>query len=73
MIKGLTLEINGKEIVIPMEQARELYNDLDVLFGEKSKITYPPTYRDPFDTTKWTNPMIYGDRANDRSGAPSVL
>jgi len=56
MIKGLKVEIDGTEITIPIEKAKELYKDLDILFGKKSNVTYT----NPFDWTAPTAPTLYG-------------
>jgi len=56
LIKGLKLEIDGTEIIIPMDRAKELYDDLDILFGTKNNVTYT----NPFNT-EWVNPISYGD------------
>ena len=49
MIKGLDLDIDGVKVSIPIEKAKELYKDLDALFGNSPSITYPPHTRDWFN------------------------
>lgn len=39
-----------------MDRAKELYDDLDILFGTKNNVTYT----NPFNT-EWVNPISYGD------------
>lgn len=43
MIEGIQVRIDGKLITIPFAKAKELYEDLDKLFGKEPKITYPIT------------------------------
>ena len=58
MIKGIQIIIDEKTMVIPIDKAKELYEDLHALFGTKNNINYSPTYpfeqvKDPLDLNKW--------------------
>ena len=61
MIKSITLDIDGKDVVIPIDKAKELYRDLEGFFGKDPRITYPINPVNPFDTGKYVNPITYGD------------
>ena len=71
MIKSIVLEIEGKLVTIPMDKARELYEDLDSFFGKGPKITYPLNPVNPFDTSKYVNPIQYGTTQCTNEPIPS--
>ena len=50
MIKKIVIEINKKTIEFTPEQAKELYYELDKLFGTQNK--YYPTYPYYYPVTK---------------------
>ena len=54
MIKKITLEIGGKEVEVTPEEARQLYNDLGLLFGAKQPIQYIPSYVPNYPQTWWS-------------------
>jgi len=59
MIKGVIVEINGKEIRLSMKDARKLKNDLNDLIEkkvEKEYISYPVYINNPYTLTNTTNP-----------------
>jgi len=55
MIKGILLEIDGKEIEMTVEQAKALHGSLDAVFGAK-KIEYVPCYVPNYIPTQ---PYVY--------------
>jgi len=46
-LKGIPLNIDGEDFLISIDEARELYNELGKVFGERYPINQPT--RDPFD------------------------
>jgi hypothetical protein len=73
-ISGIIIQIQGKKYAIDMVKARELYHQLDELFGTKDTtyVPYPITtpspviYPQPYwsdDMWKWSPTTIYGGTA----------
>lgn len=40
VIKEIVLEINGKEIKLPLDEARELYEELQEVFGQNDSVRH---------------------------------
>ena len=69
-ISGVVIEIEGKKYAIDMAKARQLYMELNELFGSKDPVYIPyPTTPSPYeyprpyysdDTWKWSPTTIYG-------------
>ena len=67
MIK-IELEIQGGSISLSMNEAKELYLELDELFGKKSTLQYPPGVRVPaFPETD-----LYGPTKRTPNFAPTL-
>lgn len=66
-IKKMVIELNGKDIELTMEQARELHAALNELFEEKERVVPYPVYRRPY-VWPWREPYwLYS------SGAKATL
>ena len=56
-IKKIVLDINGKEIELSLDEAKELQELLGDLFGEQKYISYPvyiqPTHQPIYPLTPW--------------------
>lgn len=57
-IQSIKLNINGIDIEISLDAARELYGELDQLFGQPNyiPITVPQPYKKVDDSGWWQNP-----------------
>ncbi len=64
MIEGIQVRIDGKKMVIPITKARELYGDLERLFGKEPNISYPfwDYKEDPFKYPNSTGDISFTDK-----------
>jgi len=44
LIKGITIEIKGKDMVLDISEARELYQELNFIFGCSNFSAITPTF-----------------------------
>jgi len=58
IIKKLTIKLGKKEIDITPEEAKQLYLELDKIFGTASPTYIPVPYKEPI-TYPWKRPYIW--------------
>ena len=58
-ISKITIELNGKKVELTVSEAKELYSQLDSLFGVKYIPSAPNVWPERIfpNTPKWGNPL----------------
>lgn len=63
-VSKIVIDLNGKEIELPYESAKELYQALKPVFGKRAKFNNPYPFSYP-DTAPWYPTCGSGQVTND--------